>query len=82
MSIYIVYLAATGCYAGTGDEGGQEAETRTVEGPLADAVLEFGGLRSGEIRDEHGHLVATVRQRGGRTRVYDADGDELHTLGS
>lgn len=72
MSKYTAHLFAT-----TG-ENGQEAKAIKVEGSLGDAVLEFGGLRRGEIHDEWGDRIARVEQRGGRTRVYDPAGDEIH----
>lgn len=59
-------------------ENGQEAQTVAIDGLLEDAVLAFGGLRRGEIHDERGDRVARVEQRGGRTRVYDPAGDEIH----
>lgn len=52
------------------------ASTVVIEGALADAVAEFGGLRSGWILDEDGERVVHVRNGNGRTRVTDVHGDE------
>lgn len=78
---YVIEIHPTGCYSGgnpTRADDGEPGETIVVSGDLHDAVEQVGTLRSAEIADQWGDMVARVEYRGGRQRVYDADGDELY----
>lgn len=81
-STYSYEIDATGCLAPGNPsraDDGQAAESGEAKS-LDAAIAAIGYCRSGVVTDDNGAIVATVRYGGGRRRVLDAHGDEMHSF--